>query len=303
MKHQILIVEDRADTLDHLQRFLSEKFKDLKVQGAMTLTEAKKLIGNAATSDTPYDIAVLDFKLPSIEGGPLETNQSLYHQIRENMRDTVVVHTTAYPHDSQFMEHILDEVMRSPVGPRSVFLSKLEPDWAIKLSSIIEQVLKNKPTITTLPKKVFLSCFISYSHHDEEFVGKIYSQLKKEGIEVWYAPAAMKPGVKLHEEIANAVRVYDKLLLVLSEHSMKSNWVATEIRIALDEEKKSGLRKLIPIRLVSFDVIQAWSCFNADIGKDMAVELREYFIPDFSCWSDKDSLEAAIKSLVKGLKA
>src|SRR3712207_7450329 len=45
-------------------------------------------------------------------------------------------------------------------------------------------------------------------------------------IEAWFAPDKMKPGDKLFEEITGAVRTYDKFLLVLSEESMRSDWVA-----------------------------------------------------------------------------
>lgn len=39
----------------------------------------------------------------------------------------------------------------------------------------------------------------------------------------------------------------------------------------------------------SFAKIQAWECFDADMGKDSAREIREYFIPDFSHWQDEKS--------------
>jgi hypothetical protein len=35
----------------------------------------------------------------------------------------------------------------------------------------------------------------------------------------------------------------------------------------------------------------------------LAVEIREYFIPDFSKWKDKDSFEAAFAHLLRDLKA
>jgi hypothetical protein len=41
---------------------------------------------------------------------------------------------------------------------------------------------------------------------------------------------------------------------------------------------------LFPIRLVNFEAIRDWKCFDADVGIDSAAEIREYFIPDFSHW-------------------
>ena len=39
---------------------------------------------------------------------------------------------------------------------------------------------------------------------------------------------------------------------------------------------------LFPVRLVGFEVLRDWECFDGDTGKDSAREIREYFIPDLS---------------------
>lgn len=149
----------------------------------------------------------------------------------------------------------------------------------------------------------FYSCFISYSHKDEEFARRLYSRMRDAKLRVWYAPEEMKGGQKLHEQIFKAIHVHDKLLLVLSEHSLKSEWVMTEIRRARKAEREENRRKLFPIKLVDFDVLQKWECFDADSGKDLAVEMRQYFIPDFSNWKDHDSFEKAFDRLLRDLKA
>ena len=46
-----------------------------------------------------------------------------------------------------------------------------------------------------------------------------------------------------------------------------------------------------------------WECFDADLGKDLAVEVREYFVPDFSKWRDHDSYQQAFDRLLRDLKA
>jgi hypothetical protein len=62
-------------------------------------------------------------------------------------------------------------------------------------------------------------------------------------------------------------------------------------------------RKLFPIRLVKFEAIQEWECFDADSGKDLATELREFYIPDFSNWKDQDAFEKEFAKLQRDLKA
>lgn len=76
----------------------------------------------------------------------------------------------------------------------------------------------------------------------------------------------------------------------------------TETRNARQAEVRENRRKLFPIRLVDFDAIRKWKCFDADTGKDLAVELREYFIPDFTNWEEHDSFEAGFTRLLNDLK-
>ena len=121
-------------------------------------------------------------------------------------------------------------------------------------------------------------------------------------LRVWFAPEEMKGGRKLHEQIFRAIQLHDKLLLILSESSLQSEWVMTEIHRARKAEREEKRRKLFPIRLVDFETIREWECFDADSGKDLAVELREYYIPDFSNWKDESAFEAAFDSLLRDLK-
>ncbi len=149
----------------------------------------------------------------------------------------------------------------------------------------------------------FYSCFISYSTRDEEFARRLYSRMRDEKLRVWFAPEDMKGGQKLQEQIERAIQLHDRLLLVLSEESMKSKWVMAEIRRARKVEVKENRRKLFPIRLVDFETLQAWERFDADTGEDLAAEVREYFIPDFSDWKDHDAFEKAFGRLLHDLRA
>jgi hypothetical protein len=105
----------------------------------------------------------------------------------------------------------------------------------------------------------------------------------------------MKGGQKLHEQVYDAI-------LVLSEHNMNSEWVSTEIRRARARGAKE-MRRVFPIRLCGFDAIRDWEKFDADTGKDMGVEVREYFVPDFSNWKDHDAFEKASARLLRDLRS
>ena len=164
--------------------------------------------------------------------------------------------------------------------------------------------------ITDLPSLIgtmqpiqYQSCFISDRSQDEEFARRLHEKMRGEKLRVWFAPEDMQGGQKLIEQIDRAIQVNDRLLLVLSEHSLNSEWVQTEIRKARQAELREQRQKLFPIRLVSIDRIRDWSCFDADTGKDLAVELREDHIPDFSNWKTHDPFESAFADLLRDLRA
>ena len=104
------------------------------------------------------------------------------------------------------------------------------------------------------------------------------------------------------KQIDEAIRIHERLLLILSENSMNSEWVKTEIAKARKRELMEKKQVLFPIRLVDFEVLRAWECFDADAGKDSAREIREYFIPDFSNWRNHDSYRRGFEQLLRDLK-
>jgi hypothetical protein len=72
-----------------------------------------------------------------------------------------------------------------------------------------------------------------------------------------------------------------------------------EIRKVRETKKKEKRRRLFPIRPTDFETMRDWTGFDADNGKDLAVVVREYFIPDFSNRKDQDAFEAALARLQK----
>jgi TIR domain len=120
---------------------------------------------------------------------------------------------------------------------------------------------------------------------------------------VWFAPEDIKGGEKLYDQIERAIQLHDRLLLVLSDHSMHSEWVLTEILRAREVERREQRQKLFPIWLVDMDTITAWRYVDPDSGKDVGREVREYFIPDFSTWKEHDAFEAAFARLLRDLRA
>jgi uncharacterized protein YjbI with pentapeptide repeats len=149
----------------------------------------------------------------------------------------------------------------------------------------------------------FYSCLISHSSRDQAFADRLRSRMIQEKLRVWYAPEDMRGGRRSVEQIDQAIRLHDKLLLVLSKASMASQWVLHEIRRAIEREKCEKRQVLFPIALAPWKEIKAWSALDSDSGQDLAKLVRAYHLPDFSKWKDHDSFEKAFARLLDDLKA
>jgi hypothetical protein len=95
----------------------------------------------------------------------------------------------------------------------------------------------------------FYSCFISYSTKDEDFANRLHADLQNKGVRCWFARHDLPIGGKILDEIDVAIQSRDKVLLVLSEHSIKSDWVEDEVTKGFEEERKRGQIVLFPVRL------------------------------------------------------
>ena len=55
-------------------------------------------------------------------------------------------------------------------------------------------------------------------------------------------------------------------------------------------------------QICEFEQLRDWELIDADEGRNLAAEVREYFIPDFTGWKDHDAFEDSYAKLKKGLE-
>jgi uncharacterized protein YjbI with pentapeptide repeats len=198
--------------------------------------------------------------------------------------------------------HTCKHVGPSTIGIDTIYRSKGKiPVRFLRGAGVSEALIESMKKLPDLEHEYF-SCFISYSSADQDFAERLHADLQDKGVRCWFAPHDVQGGRKLHEQIDEAIRVHDKLLLILSRASINSEWVKTEIAKARKREVHEKRRMLFPVTLVNFETLRDWEAFDADTGKDMAREIREYFIPDFSQWKDHDFPRHAFERLLRDLQ-
>src|SRR5713226_404661 len=123
----------------------------------------------------------------------------------------------------------------STIDFRTLMKSGRLPLEFLRGCGLPDNFIEYLPSLLNEPLQ-FYSCFISYSTKDQEFAERLHADLQNKGVRCWFAPHDIQGGKKLHEQIDQAIRVHDRLLLLLSEHSMNSEWVKTEIANARRRE-------------------------------------------------------------------
>jgi hypothetical protein len=156
--------------------------------------------------------------------------------------------------------------------------------------------------ITQLPALIasiapiqFYKSFISYSSKDQKFADRLYADLQNKGVRCWLATEDLKIGAKIRTGIDEAIRLHDKLLLVLSKHSVTSDWVEQEVETALERERKEKRLILFPIRLddAVMKVEGGWPALIRNTRN----------IGDFRKWKDHDDYHKSFAKLLHGLRA
>ncbi len=150
---------------------------------------------------------------------------------------------------------------------------------------------RGKPLSLRVP---YSSLFISYSSQDEVIAQRLHADLRENDVPCWFAPRDLQPGHYFRERIDHAIHTQDKVLLLLSEHSIESSWVRSEVELALAREIAQDCTLLFPLRLDQA-VMQA--------SRDWAIRLRESrYIGDLTGWQNNSAYQEAFTTLLQHLK-
>jgi hypothetical protein len=148
----------------------------------------------------------------------------------------------------------------------------------------------------------FYSCFISYSHEDKAFAKGVHDTLQGHGIRCWLDEHQMNPGDDIYEEVDRGIRLWDKVILCASEHSLTSWWVDSELNKAFEKERKLMKERghkvlaLIPLDLDGYLLSSKFTGSKKD-------EIQSRLAADFSGWERDNSIfERGIERVIKALR-
>jgi hypothetical protein len=183
--------------------------------------------------------------------------------------------------------------MPSGIDHRTLERSGPLPDVFLRGCGLPNTLIDFLPSLLTRPIQYY-SCFISYSSHDQAFAQRLHADLQAKGVRCWFAPEDMKIGDKIRDRIDDAIRIHDKLLLILSEQSVASDWVETEVERAFSEERRRKTTVLFPVRLddTVMQTTEAWASQIYDTRN----------IGNFHQWKNHDAYQTAFNRLVRDLK-
>lgn len=108
-------------------------------------------------------------------------------------------------------------------------------------------------------KRVFgANCFLSYATEDKKFIEKIRKDLEEQGVTCFHDERDILSGDELAISLGRGIATSDIFIVLISEKSIRSQWVRDEIYLALHHENMHSSPLVMPIRNCDIQYIENW---------------------------------------------
>lgn len=115
-----------------------------------------------------------------------------------------------------------------------------------------------------------MKVFISHSHQDNKYTDLISDALKKAGHEVWVDSLNLKLGDNFISKINDALKESDAFIIIVSENSIRSEYVSKEISTIALREISDKKTRIIPVLIDKSTVPQYLAQYlYVDLSQDL----------------------------------
>jgi TIR domain len=165
------------------------------------------------------------------------------------------------------------ELIADSEGPSTFELKK--PGQAVGVRFRQYHLKRLKPDI---PVRVF----VSHNNKDRDLANLITMQLARCGIETWYSNNDIIPGTSYIEAISAGLIKSDWVIILLSSHSVGSDWVRAEVKTALGDPRFRG--RILPVTVdgsspaLLHQDLATLHVMNGRASKDLGEDIRAFLI-------------------------
>lgn len=126
----LLLVEDDPDLRRTLPALMREAFPESRIDTAETSDEGHELLRQSLAKADPYDVAVIDCRLPRSAVTPADIQYTVGEAFRDSSPETVLIHITSFMPGSKIG---IDLIKRDLRFETTRMLVRKGPNWAEEL--------------------------------------------------------------------------------------------------------------------------------------------------------------------------
>lgn len=147
----------------------------------------------------------------------------------------------------------------------------------INITKPIITTASTNPTISSTPNVVDADIFISFSSHNRSTAENLFNALINQGFKPWISTISIDIGQDYSEQIINAIDRTNYFILLISESSITSRHVKTEL-----ERGFSKNSTILPIKLTTREIPTGWQYYlSTSQWKDYSNYSDDSWIADF----------------------